>query len=143
MTKISFYQSMFGLSPTDILIRNYFDGSGFFAPLDASFKSPHPVDIFETEDSLVIELAACGIKKEDITINIEDDGILRIEYLKPEQKETISYIQRGISRKSFSLGYRINPRFNLKDIDASLSDGLLRIKIPLSEERKPKTIKIN
>ena len=64
-------------------------------------------------------------------------------YLKPEQKETISYIQRGISRKSFSLGYRINPRFNLKDIDASLSDGLLRIKIPLSEERKPKTIKIN
>lgn len=143
MGKISFYQSMFGLSPTDILIRNYFDSSGFFAPLDVSLKLNHPVDIFETEDGLVIELAACGVKKEDISINIEDDGILRIEYLKPESTQNVSYICRGITRKSFNLGYRINPRFSLKDIDAKLADGLLTIKIPLSEERKPKSVKIN
>jgi len=51
-------------------------------------------------------------------------------------------IHNGLSKKSFDLRYKIAPKFDLNNIDAALTNGLLEIFIPLAEEAKPKTIKI-
>ena len=48
----------------------------------------------------------------------------------------------GLSKKSFDLRYKIAPKFDLSQTDASLTNGLLEIFIPLAEEAKPKSIKI-
>ena len=53
------------------------------------------------------------------------------------------YIYHGLSKKSFSLGYKIAPKFNLTKTKAELENGLLEIFIPLAEDAKPKSIKIN
>jgi len=47
-----------------------------------------------------------------------------------------------LSRKSFSLGYKIAPKFDLTKVDAEMENGLLKIFIPLTKEAKPKAIKI-
>ena len=52
------------------------------------------------------------------------------------------YIHRGITRKSFNMGWKIAPRYDLSQIEAVMKNGLLSITIPLFEEAKPKTIKI-
>ena len=46
------------------------------------------------------------------------------------------------SKKSFSLGYKIAPKFDLSKIEAEMLNGLLKIYIPLTKESKPKSIKI-
>jgi HSP20 family molecular chaperone IbpA len=52
------------------------------------------------------------------------------------------YIYHGLSRKSFDLGYKISPKFNLAKVNAEMENGLLKLHIPISEESKTKTIKI-
>lgn len=126
----------------DILFKNFFNNESFFSPV-IDTKIGHPVDIYENEKGLHFEVAGTGLTKEDITISIESD-ILRISYKKPDEKnDEVTYYHKGISRKSFNLGYRIpSSKFDLDAAEASMEHGLLTINIPLAEEAKPKTLNI-
>ena len=130
-------------TPFDILYRNFFKADEQYAPALNS-KQPHPLDIYYDQEGIYFEIACTGLTKEDINIEIESD-VLRISYDKPkdeEPKDLSGYIYHGLSRKSFSLGYKIAPKFDLTKINAEMEDGLLKIDIPLSKEAKPKAIKI-
>lgn len=134
-------------SPFDILVKNFFEGDGkFFPVLDA--KSTHPMDIYENANGLNFEVACTGLSKDDVQLNIEGD-ILRISYTKSDkqrsndQTDGRTYMQRGIARRSFNLGYKIASRFNLNDATAEMHNGLLMITIPLAEQAKPKSLIIN
>jgi len=134
-----------GISPFDILVRNFFHSEHTFAPIMEA-KIQHPVDIFETENGLHFEVACTGLSKSDVELNIEGD-VLRISYSKEaeaadaEARER-NYIHRGVAKRSFNLGYKIVPKFDLSKADAMMEHGLLGIRIPFADEAKPKTIKI-
>jgi HSP20 family molecular chaperone IbpA len=51
-------------------------------------------------------------------------------------------IYNGLSKKSFDLGYKIAPKFDLSVTEAEMANGLLEITVPLAEDAKPKSIKI-
>jgi HSP20 family molecular chaperone IbpA len=131
------------LTPFDILFRNFFKADEAFAPALNS-KQPHPLNIFYDDQGLHFEIACTGLTKKDIKINIEGNE-LKIHYLKIEPDNTLSegYIYHGLSKKSFSLGYKIAPKFDIDLTDAKLEHGLLNIFIPLVEEAKKKTVTIN
>jgi HSP20 family protein len=131
----------------DILFKNFFNNESFFSPV-IDTKIGHPVDIYENEKGLHFEVAGTGLTKEDIAISIEGD-LLKISYKKPEDEDCCAvndccYYHKGISRKSFNLGYRIPlSKFNLSSASAEMNNGLLKISIPIAEEAKPKTLQIN
>jgi len=129
------------ISPFDILFRNLFNAESQFAPALQS-KQPHPVNIFYDDKGLHFEVACTGLTKKEVDINIEGD-ILKISYKKPEAEEFHEgTIYNGLSKKSFNLGYKIAPKFDLSEATAELANGLLVIFIPIAEEAKPKSIKI-
>ncbi len=128
-------------SEFDILFHNFFNPqSGYLAAAKA--KQPHPLNIFYTDDNLQFEVACTGLTKDDVTVDIEDD-VLKISYSKPEE-ETFhpGTIHRGLSKRSFDLGYKISAKYDLSKADAKLENGLLEISIPISDKAKPKTLKI-
>ena len=130
-----------GISPFDILVRNFFNSDLNFAPVNEA-KIQHPVDILETTEGLHFEIACTGLEKKDIEINIEGD-VLRITYDKGEDYlPEGTWIHRGIARRSFNLGYKIASKFNLTDAAAEIENGLLKISIPFADEAKPKVLKI-
>ena len=129
------------ISPFDILFRNLFNAESQFAPALQS-KQPHPVNIFYDDKGLHFEVACTGLTKKEVGINIEGD-ILKISYKKPEEdKFHEGTIYNGLSKKSFNLGYKIAPKFDLSITEAKLENGLLEIFIPIAEEAKAKSIKI-
>ena len=129
------------ISPFDILFRNLFNAESQFAPALQS-KQPHPVNIFYDDKGLHFEVACTGLTKKEVGINIDGD-ILKISYKKPENEEFHEgTIYNGLSKKSFNLGYKIAPKFDLSGATAELANGLLEIFIPIAEEAKPKSIKI-
>ena len=129
------------ISPFDILFRNLFNAESQFAPALQS-KQPHPVNIFYDDKGLHFEVACTGLTKKEVDLNIEGD-ILKISYKKPETEEFHEgTIYNGLSKKSFNLGYKIAPKFDLSEATAELANGLLAIFIPIAEEAKPKSIKI-
>ena len=130
-------------SPFDILARNFFDLESPFHPLH-SIKLKHPVDVYEDDDGLHIEVACTGLTKKEVNINIEGD-ILRVSYTKPnETYEDREYHYSGIAKRSFNFGYKVNNKFRLSEADAKMENGLLTIFIPYSPHvvTKPKTITI-
>jgi len=128
-------------NPFDILFRNFFNAEEQFAPAFNS-KQPHPLDIYYNDEGLHFEVTCTGLTKEDVSISVEGD-LLKISYKKPEGELDFSgYIYHGLSKKSFDLGYKISPKYNLTKINAEMEHGLLKLHIPVSEESLPKTIKI-
>ena len=123
----------------DVLFHNFFGTSFDFSPATKT-KQPHPVNIFYDKDGLHFEIACTGLSKDDVSIDIEDDT-LKISHTKPEKEEsTVEYIYRGLSQRSFSLGYKIASKFDLSKTEAILKNGLLLINIPITEQAKPKKL---
>ena len=130
----------FGLSPFDILIKDFFNSDTEFRPAHQT-KINHPVDIYEANDGLNIDIACVGLTKKDIEITVEGD-ILKVEYNRDKSKKDESYVHRNIAKRSFNLGWRISRRFDLSKLNAKLELGLLQLSAPLTEDNKPKTVTI-
>ena len=129
-------------NPFDILVRNFFQDASIYRPL-AETKLQHPVDIYETDKGLGLDIACTGIAKDDIEILIEGN-IIRINYDKPTIDEnTGNYIHKGIAKRSFNLGWKIDSKFNLSKAAAEFKNGLLAITIPFAKGSEPKTLKIS
>ena len=79
----------FGLSPFDILIKDFFNTDTEFRPAHQT-KINHPVDIYEANDGLNIDIACVGLTKKDIDITVEGD-ILKVEYNRDKSKKDESY----------------------------------------------------
>ena len=127
-------------NPFDILVRNFFQDAGAYRPL-AESKLPHPVDIYERDNGLGLDIACTGISKEDIEILIEGN-IIRVNYDKPKEDDLGAYIHRGIAKRSFNLGWKVDPKFNLAKAKPSFNNGLLTIEVPFLEGKGIKTLTI-
>lgn len=130
--------------PTDLLFRNFFEKGTIFESF-ADKKPNYPVDIKLGEECLCFDIACVGLKKEDIKITTEGN-LLKVVYKKPtiesnsSDVEACEYIHKGITRKSFDMGWKISPKFDLTNISAHMEDGLLTLTIPTSEDCLPKTV---
>jgi len=135
----------FERSPFDIMVRNFLSQSDPFRPVESNIKINHPVDIYQNSEGLVVDIACTGIDKKDIDVSIEGN-ILKINYVKPkieDEDEKVDYIFRGIAKRSFDLGWKIDSKFNLSKANAEFINGLLKISIPFAKESAPKTLKIS
>ena len=128
----------FELDPFDLLWKDLFESAPHFSAITQ--KISHPVDIFETEDGILFEIAAVGLDKSDISIIIDGDQ-LQITYEKPNKVEAAP-IYRGIKRSSFNLTWKISTKFDLSKLDATLDKGLLILSVPTAEGKAVKQIKI-
>jgi HSP20 family protein len=133
-------------SPLDILVKNFFNAE------QEEFQQPnnkilnHPVDIYEDKTGLFFDIACTGLTKKQIELKIEED-ILRVIYTRKDKEDTtdLRYFHiyhSGIAKRSFNLGWKIARRFAISEIEASMSDGLLKLFIPLTPESKPKSVSI-
>ena len=127
-------------SPFDILVRNFFTDGSRYQPLPET-KLQHPVDIYQVDKGLAIDIACTGISKEEIEIQIQDN-ILRVNYDK-SKNENVEYIHKGIAKRSFNLGWKIDSKFELSKANAEFKDGLLKIEIPFAKGSELKTLKIS
>ena len=134
------------LFPTDLFFKNFFDTTSEFQSF-AEVKPQYPVDIKVNEAGLHFDIACVGLNKNDIKLDIADNT-LRVIYEKPNvesnpsDKDAGQYIHKGITRKSFNMGWKIAPKYDTNAISAAMENGLLSITIPVAEEAKPKTITI-
>ena len=128
-------------TPFDILVKNFFEQDSQFDKVNHRAVN-HPVDIWENNEGLTLEVACVGLNKTDVEVDIEDD-ILKVFYNKKDlTDESVHYHYRGVKKSSFDLGWKIARRFDLSKASANMENGLLKILVPFSKAAKPKSLKI-
>jgi len=100
-----------------------------------------PVDVYSTDEELVIVASAPGADPEDVDISIEGDNVrLKIEVKPP--LENVNYIFQERSYGTFERTLTFNVPVQPDKAEAVFEKGLLTLTIPKAEEIKPKIIKV-
>ena len=102
-----------------------------------------PMDLVEAEDHFLLRADLPGMREEDVNIEVRDNT-LRISgerKAEHEQRERGWYrLERQFGK--FSRALTLPEGINPDSIEASFDHGVLEVKIPKPEERKPRRIEI-
>ena len=101
------------------------------------------VNIRETDDAFMIEVAVPGMTKENFKVNLDGDQLLITSERRDEKNESDeNYSRREFSYQSFHRSFTI-PQGSVDGdkIYAKYTDGILSITLPKREEVKPKPAK--
>jgi len=95
------------------------------------------VNISETEDNYHVELAAPGLKKEDFKLNLERNVLsISVEQTAGQEDNQKNYSKHEYSYNSFVRSFTLPESADDSQINASYTDGILRIDIAKREEAK-------
>jgi HSP20 family protein len=119
-------------------------GRGWRADEPAATTTWSPaVDIFETENEIVVKAELPGVDRKDITLNLENN-VLTVKGERKFEKETKEENYHRIERSygGFSRAFSIPATVDEEKIRADYHDGILRIALPKKEQVRPKQIRI-
>ncbi len=99
------------------------------------------MDLLETEDAFVLRADLPGMSEEDVSIELEDATLTVSGERKTEHESGYMRVERasGAFRRSLTLPKGIDP----EAVSASFDRGVLEVRIPKPEQRKPRRIAIN
>jgi HSP20 family protein len=116
----------------------------FFGGNEANRRRWVPaMDLVETDDHLVLRADLPGLTKDDVNIEIKDNVLTVSGERKSERTESSKGFHRverafGSFSRSLSLPDRVDP----DKVSADFEHGVLEVKIPKPEERKPHRVSI-
>ena len=116
----------------------------FFGQTDQGRRWVPPMDLVEVEDHFVLKADLPGLAESDVNLEVQD-GTLTISgerKAEHEQREKGWYrIERSFG--SFSRSLTLPDGVVPDRIEASFNAGVLEVRIPKPEERKPQRISIS
>jgi len=96
------------------------------------------VNVKENNTSFIIELAAPGLNKKDIGIDIDKD-LLTIQANKEvPKKEDEKILREAFNFNTFKRTFRLPKTIDTNDISATFKNGILSLKLAKKEEAKEK-----
>ena len=118
--------------------------SGGVAPGNGQSSTWLPaLDVWETEDELVLSFDLPGIAEDKIAVEL-DDNVLTVSGERDRTSEHSSDRFYRFERRfgTFSRSVTLPAGVNEQDIKADYTNGVLEVRVPKPEEQKPKRIQI-
>jgi HSP20 family protein len=131
--------------------------AGFFKEFDNLFEQlaapalnttqwvqGYPVDLFETGDNVVLEMAVPGVQAHDLDVSIEGRQ-LTISGTLPNLSDTEErrYWLQSIPRGQFSRTVSLPAGVDLDKVEARVHEGLLTLTMPKAASAKARKIEIS
>lgn len=102
------------------------------------------VDIYETENELVIKADLPEITEKELDIRVENNMLtIRGERKFEEKVKEENYLRIERTYGSFSRSFSLPNTVNTEAIKAEYKNGVLTVELPKRAESKPKQVKIN
>ena len=128
-------------------LNNWFNDNFFDTDLMPRMSATAPaVNVKENATAYTMEVAAPGLKKDMVKMNIDKDGYLNVSIEqkadKKDEKKEEHYLRREFSYSSYSQSYALPEDADAEKISAEVSDGVLKIEIPkVAKEEKKEDVK--
>ena len=102
------------------------------------------VDIYETENELVIKADLPDMEEKDIDVRVENSMLtIRGERKFEESVKEDNYLRVERAYGSFSRSFSLPNTVDTAAIQANYKNGVLRVHLPKRAESKPKQVKID
>ncbi|MER3479723.1 MAG: heat-shock protein Hsp20 [Meiothermus sp.] len=102
----------------------------------------YPVDLYETGEEVVLEMAVPGISKDDLDISLEGRQLTIRGNFNPGASEERRYWIQGIPRGTFQRTLTLPAGVEVDGVQATVHNGLLRVVMPKTPEAKARRIAI-
>lgn len=102
------------------------------------------INISETAEAFMLEMAAPGMKKEDFSVALKNNTlVIKAERTaENEENESPKYIRKEFSYHTFQRSFTLNHNMvESEQIKAKYEDGILYLNLPKKEEVKEKPAK--
>ena len=98
-------------------------------------------DIEETDDAWVIEAELPGVDRKDVNVEMRDSELIISGDIKEKERKGIL---RRQTRKTGEFEYRVTlpGDSDAEHIEANLHDGVLTVRVPKTEQAKPRRIEV-
>lgn len=101
------------------------------------------LDIYETNDSLVVKAAIPGVDPKDVDISVEEDVLtIKGSYETRDDVQEEHYHRRELRSGSFQRALRLPPTVEPQNATATFENGLLKLTMPKKQEARARSIKI-
>jgi HSP20 family protein len=101
------------------------------------------VDIYETENDLVVKADLPEVELKDIDVRVENQTLTIAGERKFEKQDNVAgYHRIERSYGNFTRSFAVPNSFDTEKISASFSNGVLSVSLPKKEAAKPRQIKI-
>lgn len=108
-----------------------------------SIWSSPAIDMYQTDNEVVVKAALPGIKANEVQINISGDILtIKGEVKQEEEKQKKSWYIREQRWGAFERSIRLPTDVIADRAKADFESGILTLNLPKSKESKPKTITI-
>lgn len=102
------------------------------------------VDVYETENELVIKADLPEVVEKDLDVRVENNMLtIRGERKFEQSVKEESYLRMERSYGSFGRSFSLPNTVDTQAIKAQYTDGVLTVTLPKRAESKPKQVKIN
>ena len=115
-----------------------FHRDGFFGEAQGQF----PVDVYREKEVLVVRAEVPGFRKEDLAVEVADGVLTITAHQKTETREEGTDAATTTQERKISRAVSLPEHLALDKIQAAYENGVLTVKLPKSEEVKPKQIAI-
>ncbi len=125
-------------------IDKLFEEEDFFPVIPAiSRKSKPAIDVYQTKEDVIAQVAIAGVDPKDVKVSVEND-ILTVKGETKKEKETKEkdYYCKEISSGNFIRSISLPAHVKAEKAQAESKDGVLKITIPKDEKKKLKEIPI-
>ena len=109
---------------------------------DGGWSAP-AVDMYQTDDEVVVSVALPGFKADDVQINVTGEVLtIRGELKHEDEKKDKAWHMREQRWGSFERSISLPTEVTADQAVADFENGILTITLPKAEEVKPKTINV-
>lgn len=113
------------------------------SPLPSAGRVFPLVNITEDKNTYYIRAELPGVRPEDIEVSIEADSVTIGGERKPEDPgKEISYHRKEREFGKFRRVITLKGGFDANSVEATFKNGILTVKLPKSEEAKPRQIQV-
>jgi HSP20 family protein len=120
-----------------------FDDS-FTRPLDGSKWSMPAIDLYQTDNEVVVKATVPGAKADDVQISVAGNMLtLKGEFKQEDEVKEATYHMREHSYGTFERTVILPTDVQIDKSKAEFENGILTITLPKAEQVKPRPITVN
>ena len=101
-----------------------------------------PVNIFEDAEGITLQDDMPGVSKDRLQLQVDKDQLLVEGDVQISMPEGMEALYADVRATRYSRGFSLSRELDTENIDASLHDGVLTLRIPKRAEVRPRKIEV-